>query len=373
MPPSQPEDGLPLLSWYPAMLPIMDKRIEDALRAWDTMFGERNWDLVTPYVTPDLVVDWSQSIGPQRGVYHGIDAAREMFESWGEAFSDMSRTTRFARRLGSRVLVQATVAGRGAGSGLETTAGSSGAEILSLQGDRIARVELVQELDDAWRSIRLSALDDARLYFVCDARPRGEDPRPILDAALRGGADIVQLRDPGLDDRELVAAADSFRAAAEEHGALFILNDRPDLVEACRADGVHVGQDDAPVADARRATGPTALVGLSTHSRDEIDDAVSAEGDARPDQISVGPLWETPTKAGRAATGVELASYAAERATEIPWFAIGGIDSSNVDEVRAAGAERIVVVRAIRDAVDPGSAARELRAALTSDAVAARR
>ena len=102
-----------------------------------------------------------------------------------------------------------------------------------------------------------AALEAARLYFVCEGLPRGGDPGPLLDAALRGGADIVQLREksPRCDD-ELIALADPFRRAAAEHGALFILNDRPDLVAACEADGVHVGQDDMPVAEARAAGRP---------------------------------------------------------------------------------------------------------------------
>jgi thiamine-phosphate pyrophosphorylase len=205
-----------------------------------------------------------------------------------------------------------------------------------------------------------------RLYFVCDARPHGGDPRPLLDAALRGGADLIQLRDKELGDEELVEAARSFRAAADDHGALFILNDRPDLVAACDADGVHLGQDDMPVAEARSVAGPGALVGLSTHTVEEVDTAATATGDARPDQISVGPIWETPTKEGRPATGLELIEYAARGAGDIPWFAIGGIDATNIGDVVAAGTRRIVVVRAIRDATDPEAAARELRAALRS-------
>jgi thiamine-phosphate pyrophosphorylase len=215
-------------------------------------------------------------------------------------------------------------------------------------------------------------LEAARLYFVCEARPRGGDPRPLLDAALRGGADIVQLRekDP-TGDRQLVEAARPFREAAAAHGSLFILNDRPDLVDACGADGVHIGQEDMPVADARRVAGPDALVGLSTHSPEQVRAASEARGDDRPDQLSVGPVWETPTKPGRAAAGLGLIEYAVREAA-IPWFAIGGISSSNVAAVVGAGAERVVVVRAIRDAGDPEEAARALRASLRATAPAGR-
>ncbi len=214
------------------------------------------------------------------------------------------------------------------------------------------------------RDQRLRRLEAARLYFVCEGLPGGRDPGPLLDAALQGGAGIVQLREksPRSDD-ELIALADPFRRAAAEHRALFMLNDRPDLVAACGADGVHVGQQDMPVAEARRLAGPKALVGLSTHSQQQVEAARAAAGEARPDQISVGPVWATPTKEGRPGTGLGLIEHAAGEAT-IPWFAIGGIDTRNVASVVAAGAERIVVVRAIRDAKDPRAAASRLREAL---------
>ena len=194
---------------------------------------------------------------------------------------------------------------------------------------------------------------DARLYLVLD----GRDPEPVLTAALDNGVDLVQLRDKELGDDELVETARTFRRVADEHGALFVLNDRPDLVAACHADGVHVGQEDTPVAEARRIIGPGKLIGLSTHSPEQI---AAAEG---VDYISVGPVWETPTKPGRPAVGLELVGEAA-RTARVPFFAIGGIDETNVRAVVAAGATRIAVVRAIRDAADPGAAARALRSAL---------
>ena len=346
----------------------MDPMIEAALRASEAMYRDRDWELVRPYVTPDLVVDWSRSIGPLRGVYRGVEEAHGMFERWGEAFSEMRRTTLSARRFGRRVVVQASIGGRGAGSGVEASAGAGGAELWTLEDGLVARIELFQKLDDACRSARTSLIDESHLYFVCEARPRGADPGPLLDAALRGGVDIIQLREKEFGDDELVAAAAPFRRAAREHGALFILNDRPELVGACGADGVHVGQEDASVAEARRLAGPPAVVGLSTHSPAQLDAAVGADGDGRPDQISVGPVWETPTKPGRAATGLELIRHAAAR-SPLPWFAIGGIDRSNVAAVAAAGATKAVVVRAIRDADDPERAARELRSALAGVAI----
>ncbi len=204
---------------------------------------------------------------------------------------------------------------------------------------------------------RRERLSRARLYFVTDLRPGLEE---LLAAALAGGVDMVQLRDKAASEAELLAAAPLFAHACAEHGALFWLNDRPDLARRCGADGVHVGQDDMPVAEARRAAGDELLVGLSTHSPAQLDEALELEAD----QLSVGPVWETPTKEGRVAAGLDYVRYAADHAGSRPWFAIGGIEPGNVGEVVAAGASRIVVVRAIRDADDPRAAAAALREAL---------
>src|SRR5881397_3179426 len=160
------------------------------------------------------------------------------------------------------------------------------------------------------RDRRLQQLEAARLYFVCEGLPAGRDPAPLLDAALRGGADIVQLREKAPRcAEEVISLAHPFRRAAAAHGALFILNDFPDLVEACGADGVHVGQEDLPVADARRLAGANTLVGLSTHTPQQIDAAAAAGAHERPDQLSVGPVWETPTKPDRPAAGLALVRY----------------------------------------------------------------
>ncbi len=199
----------------------------------------------------------------------------------------------------------------------------------------------------------MTDLRSARLYFVTDSGT----PDDLLRAALDGGVDMVQLRDPSAGDSELLAAAERFRAACDDAGALFWVNDRPDLALAAGADGVHVGQDDMPVADARREG---LLVGLSTHSPEQFAAGVAAGAD----QLSVGPVWETPTKPGRPAAGLDYVRHAASANADVPWFAIGGIDESNVAQVVEAGASRIVVVRAIRDAADPRAAAAALRAAL---------
>ena len=209
---------------------------------------------------------------------------------------------------------------------------------------------------DAKGPLRRERLRTARLYLCCGARPNGEDPEPLLRAALNGGVDIVQLREKELPRREIELAALTFRRLCDTHSALFVVNDDPDLARSCDADGVHVGQDDTPASEARAVLGPDAIVGLSTHSEEQI--AASAEQPA--DYISVGPVWETPTKKGRPAVGLELIRHAAQSAPH-PFFAIGGIDPGNATQVVDAGARRLCVVRAIRDADDPTAAAEGLR------------
>jgi thiamine-phosphate pyrophosphorylase len=206
---------------------------------------------------------------------------------------------------------------------------------------------------------RRERLARSRLYLVLEARPHGDDPRPLLEAALRGGVDVVQLRDKQLDNEALIAAAEPFRAACEEHDALFVLNDRPDLVEACGADGVHVGQADAAAPEARSRVGAERLVGVSVSTREQM----RAAEDAGADYAGVQTIFATPTKPEEQAEGLDLVRVAAATLT-IPWFAIGGVDLSNVEEVTMSGAPGVAVVRAIRDAEDPEAAARELRAVL---------
>lgn len=210
--------------------------------------------------------------------------------------------------------------------------------------------------------LRRERLRTARLYLCCEARPHGEDPEALLRAALGGGVDIVQLREKELSRAEILRAASTFRRIADGYSALFIVNDDPDLARACDADGVHIGQDDGSVEEARELLGPDAIIGLSAHSEEQIDAAAALPIDYH----SVGPIWETPTKAGRPAVGLELVSYAAAHAAH-PFFAIGGIDESNAAEVVAAGARRMCVVRAVRDAADPAAAAAALRQAFASE------
>ena len=196
------------------------------------------------------------------------------------------------------------------------------------------------------------ALHAARLYLVC-----GEQTDAFLEQALRGGVDIVQLRLKDASDEAIVATARRYAAVCRAHDVPLILNDRPDLVAEAGADGVHVGQDDVAVPQARALIGPDRILGLSTHSPAQVD---GAAGEPEIDYIGVGPVHATPTKPGRPAVGLDLVRYAAAHAAT-PFFAIGGIDAGNVAAVRGAGATRIAVVRAITDAPDPEAAARALR------------
>ncbi|MEA2160614.1 MAG: thiamine-phosphate pyrophosphorylase [Solirubrobacteraceae bacterium] len=200
----------------------------------------------------------------------------------------------------------------------------------------------------------------ARLYLICGAEPGGTEPEPFLRAALAGGVDVVQLRQKGAGDDGLLAAAARFRSCCDEQDALFILNDRPDLARAAGADGAHVGQDDEPLERARELAGEELLVGVSTHTPEQVDTA----RDGGADYIGVGPVLATPTKPDEPAVGFGLVEYAAEHEHVVPFFAIGGIDRLTLAAVMAAGARRIAVVRAIVDASDPGAAARELRQGL---------
>ncbi|MEB3369331.1 thiamine phosphate synthase [Saccharopolyspora mangrovi] len=210
-------------------------------------------------------------------------------------------------------------------------------------------------------------LGEAKLYLCTDARSERGDLAEFADAALAGGVDIIQLRDKSpngapLEARQELAALEVLAEACVRHGALLAVNDRADVAMAAEADVLHLGQDDLPVDVARRVVGDHVVVGRSTHDIAQADSAATEPG---VDYFCTGPVWTTPTKPGRPAAGVELVQHAAEhRGHGRPWFAIGGIGPDNVDEAVKAGAERIVVVRAITDAEDPAAAARDLRSRL---------
>jgi thiamine-phosphate pyrophosphorylase len=202
-------------------------------------------------------------------------------------------------------------------------------------------------------------LEAARLYLVTDGRDAGEELRSFLDDVLGAGVDVIQLREKELEAGPILERAEIFREACDRHGVPFIINDRADLTFAAGADGVHLGQDDLPIGAARHLLGRSVIVGRSTHDPDQLRAAMLEDVD----YVGVGPVHETPTKPGRPAAGMDLVRLAAAEATK-PWFAIGGIDASNLAEVRAAGASRIVVVRAVTLAGDPGTVVQALRAEL---------
>jgi thiamine-phosphate pyrophosphorylase len=206
-------------------------------------------------------------------------------------------------------------------------------------------------------------LADARLYLCTDARRSKGDLLQFLDAVLRAGVDIVQLREKGLEAREELELLEVFADACRRHGRLLAVNDRADVALAAGADVLHLGQDDLPVPVARRILGPHPLIGRSSHSPAQADVAASEPG---VDYLCAGPVWATPTKPGRPATGLGLLAHVARRRPARPWFAIGGITLGRLDNVLAAGATRIVVVRAITEADDPAAAARALTGRLRS-------
>ncbi|MFJ7042465.1 thiamine phosphate synthase [Streptomyces sp. JV178] len=203
-------------------------------------------------------------------------------------------------------------------------------------------------------------LADARLYLCMDARERQGDLPEFLDAVLGSGVDIVQLRDKGMEAAQELELLEVFAEKCRLHGKLLAVNDRADVAHASRAahpggaDVLHLGQGDLPVPAARAILGDDVLIGRSTHSEEEAAAAAVQEG---VDYFCTGPCWPTPTKPGRHAPGLDLVRYTAALGTDRPWFAIGGIDLGNLDEVVAAGARRVVVVRAITEADDPAAAA----------------
>jgi thiamine-phosphate pyrophosphorylase len=214
-------------------------------------------------------------------------------------------------------------------------------------------------------------LATAQLYLCTDARRERGDLAEFADAALAGGVDIIQLRDKGspgeqrfgpLEARQELEALEVLADAARRHDALVAVNDRADIAVAAGADVLHLGQDDLPLPIARGIIGPGPLIGRSTHDLAQVN-AAAAEA---VDYFCVGPCWPTPTKPGRAAPGLGLVRATVDLATSKPWFAIGGIDEQRVPDVLAAGARRIVVVRAITGADDPRAAAQRLKARLAS-------
>jgi thiamine-phosphate pyrophosphorylase len=204
---------------------------------------------------------------------------------------------------------------------------------------------------------RRQRLEQARLYLCTPDRP---DLAEFLEQVLAGGVDIVQLREKGVEARRELELLAIVGEVAARHGALWSVNDRADVAHVAGADVLHLGQDDLPVAAARRIISPYMLVGRSTHDEAQVDAAAVEEG---VDYFCVGPTWPTPTKPGRPAPGLALTRHAAATSGR-PWFAIGGIDLGNLQQVLDAGATRVVVVRALTEAADPRTAAKAFKARL---------
>jgi thiamine-phosphate pyrophosphorylase len=210
-------------------------------------------------------------------------------------------------------------------------------------------------LDGPVTSDLRARLADARLYLCTDSRRSQGDLPEFLDAVLAAGVDIVQLREKNLEAGEELGLLEVFADACRRHGRLLAVNDRADVALAAGADVLHLGQDDLPVPVARRILGPDPLIGRSSHSPDQSDAAAAEPG---VDYFCAGPLWTTPTKPGRPATGLGLPRHVTSQYPGRPWFAIGGISLDRLDDVLAAGATRVVVVRAITGADDPAAATR---------------
>ena len=202
-----------------------------------------------------------------------------------------------------------------------------------------------------------NALAGRRLYLCTADRP---DLEEFLGACIEGGVDLVQLRDKHLDARPLLRRAGAAGAVCRRYGVPFVLNDRPDLALECGADGVHVGQDDAPPELARRVLGPDAIVGLSTHAPAEWD----ASDGAPVDYLSAGPVNATPTKPGRPGTGVGYLEYVHGTSRDIPWFVTGGATPDTIPLMADAGARRFVVVRYLTESSEPFASARLLRSVI---------
>ncbi len=207
-------------------------------------------------------------------------------------------------------------------------------------------------MDGMWIRARLAG---ARLYLCTDARTERGDLAEFANAALAGGVDIIQLRDKALEARDELAALEVLGQACRRHGALLAVNDRADVALAAHAQVLHLGQGDLPVSCARQILGDDVVIGRSTHDPAQVAGAAEQLG---VDYFCTGPCWATPTKPGRRAAGLELVRSTAVMAPARPWFAIGGIETTTrLEEALAAGAQRVVVVRAITEAADPHEAA----------------
>lgn len=211
------------------------------------------------------------------------------------------------------------------------------------------------------RKERLEQLAGARLYLCTDARTEQGDLKQFLTDAFIGGVDIIQLRDKSLSVEQELQALDILKKVARETGKLFAVNDRADIAALIGADIFHMGQTDLKPEQARRLLGSDVLLGLSTHTSAQ---GFAALAHPEVDYFACGPVWETPTKPGRPAAGLDYINYIAGLQPHKPWFAIGSINHETLPQVVQAGAQRIVVVRALTQSTDPFAAASQLRQGL---------
>ena len=204
-----------------------------------------------------------------------------------------------------------------------------------------------------------------RLYVIVDASAvEGRSLADVAQAAIQGGADVIQLRDTSASAKRLFEEAETLLNVTRPAKVPLIINDRADVAAAAGADGVHLGQDDLPVSAARAILGRGKLIGRSTHS---VAQAIEADGQAV-DYLAVGPIYPTPTKPDYPSVGLELIAQVRARVTK-PVVVIGGVDQARMPDVLAAGAECVAVVRAVCAASDPQSAAQQLKQILKSTRV----
>jgi len=231
-----------------------------------------------------------------------------------------------------------------------------GLDTASFEKNRYDSYTLEKDMfEELSKKLKIKRLQEKKLYLVTD-RSKFETTDGLLDAvasALKGGVQIVQLREKTATAQEFIQLGKKIKELCALYDAVFLINDRVDIAHIIGADGVHLGQDDIDINSARHLLGNDTIVGISTHSPEQAQKAIESGAD----YIGVGPVFTTPTKPGRQAVGLEYVNWAATK-VNIPWFAIGGIDLNNVDQVINAGAKNIAVVRAIMNAESPEKAAR---------------
>ena len=229
-----------------------------------------------------------------------------------------------------------------------------------------SRYEIYTIEKELLKNEKLLRLHNAKLYLVAGRdvtvqRLSDKEFLSIIEKAIDGGIDIIQLREKNETETKILSLAEEIKKILSGTEVLFLINDRVDLALACGADGVHLGQDDLSVNEARKITPEGFIIGLSTHSPEQGKNAVGAIHELPPDYLGVGPVFPTPTKPDYKPAGLEYVSWAEDNLKNIPWFAIGGIDECNIDKVISAGGSRTAVVRAIMNSDDPKSTARNLK------------